>query len=173
MRQLTRLVASAAATVLAATAVALLPISSGTASADHTGTAADSAQIVPLSPTLRRCDWTTAPYVPSATRGTGYAIISRTGNTVTAEVHISTVTPDIWYGVRLVVVPRPGIGCGAGDPGVGVGRLYTDGVGIGTTTVQAPVIEGATGAWVSVEGPLGISTQMAGDFRTSDYLAKI
>jgi hypothetical protein len=111
--------------------------------------------------------------VPSDTKGTGYAIITRTGNTVTAEVHMITVTPDIWYGVRLVVVPRPGISCGAGDPGVGVGRLYTDGVGIGTVTVQAPVIEGATGAWVSVEGPIGTSTQLTGDFRTSDFIARI
>jgi len=84
-----------------------------------------------------------------------------------------SVIPDIWYGVRLVEVPRPGIGCAAGEPGVGFGQLYTDGAGIGMTTVQAPVMNGATGAWVSVEGPVGDSPTFAGDFRTSDDVVPI
>jgi hypothetical protein len=172
MRQLTRFVAGAAA-MMAATSVAVVGDGSGTAAADGTTTASGNSTLVPLSSFLRRCDWSNAPYVPSDTTGTGYAIISRTGNTVTAEVHMLAVTPDIWYGVRLVEVPRPGIGCGAGAPGVGLGQLYTDDAGTGTVTVQAPVMQGATGAWVSVEGPLGISNQMTGDFRTSDYVAAI
>jgi hypothetical protein len=171
MRQLTRFVASTAATVMAAT-VGVLGVGSGIAAADGTSAAANS-KVVPLSSYLRTCDWALEQYVPSDTKGTGYAIITRTGNTVTAEVHMITVIPDIWYGVRLVQVPRPGISCGAGEPGVGFGQLYTDPVGTGTVTVQAPVMQGATGAWVSVEGPLGISTQMTGDFRTSDYVVHI
>lgn len=172
MRQLTRFVACAAA-MMAGTSVAVLGDGSGTAAADGVSASADNSQVVPLSSYLRRCDWSQAPYVPSDTKGTGYAIISRTGNTVTAEVHMVTVIPDIWYGVRLVQVPRPGISCGAGEPGVGFGQLYTDDVGTGTATVQAPVMQGATGAWVSVEGPLGIAKQLSGDFRTSDYVAHI
>src|SRR5262249_41617323 len=150
--------------VMAMTSAVTLTLGSPTAAADGT-TATGEARYVPLSAFLRRCDWSDDTYVPADTEGTGYAMISRTGNTVTAEVHMLAVRSDIWYGVRLVLVPRPGIGCGAGDPGVGVGRLYTDGAGNGTVTVQAPVMSGATGAWVSVEGPLGVQNMLSGDFR--------
>lgn len=172
MRRLTRFVAAAAATVMLTTTTAMLGFGTGTAAADGAN-AANGSKVVPLSSLLRRCDWSNAPYVPSQNRGTGYAILSRTGNTVTAEVHMIGVIPDIWYGVRLVQVPRPGIGCAAGEPGVGFGQLYTDGAGIGTATVQATVMNGATGAWVSVEGPVGDWNQLTGDFRTSDYVASI
>jgi hypothetical protein len=172
MGRFTRFAAAAAATVMFTTTAATLGFGAGSAAADGTSTAKGSS-IVPLSSILRRCDWGDSPYVPSQNRGTGYAILTRTGNTVTAEVHMISVIPDIWYGVRLVQVPRPVLGCGAGDPGVGFGQLYTDDAGIGTVTVQAPVMNGATGAWVSVEGPVGDTHQFAGDFRTSDYIAAI
>jgi hypothetical protein len=165
MRQLTPFVASAAA-LMAATSVTVCGGGSGTALADGTS-------VVPLSSILRECDSRSEPYLPSETTGTGFAIVGRMGNTVTAEVHMSSVIPDIWYGVRLVQVPRPGIGCGAGAPGVGFGQLYTDDAGNGFVTVQAPVMQGATGAWVSVEGPLGNSKDISGDFRTSDFVASI
>jgi hypothetical protein len=172
MRQLTPFVASAAA-LMAAASVTVLGGGSGPAAADGTSAAGNSS-VVPLSSYLRECDWRSAPYVPSETTGTGFAVVGRAGNTVTADVHMTGVIPDIWYGVRLVEVPRPGIGCGAGAPGVGFGQLYTDDAGNGSVTVQAPVMQGATGAWVSVEGPLGYSAkQMTGDFRTSDYVASI
>ena len=170
MRQLTRFVASVAAGVMAATSAALLGFGTPVAAADDT---TSGTKTVPLSSVLRRCDWSSAPYVPSDNKGSGYALITRTGNTVTAEVHMLAAIPDIWYGVRLVQVPRPGISCAAGDPGVGVGKLFTDGAGTGSVTVSAPVMDGATGAWVSVEGPLGVANQVTGDFRTSDYVAKI
>jgi hypothetical protein len=165
MRQLTPFVASAAA-LMAATSVTVLGGGSGTALADGTS-------VLPLSSILRGCDSHSMPYMPSQTTGTGFAIVGRMGNTVTAEVHMTGVTPDIWYGVRLVEVPRPGIRCGPGAPGVGFGQLYTDDAGNGFVTVQAPVMQGATGAWVSVDGPLGYSKDMSGDFRTSDYVASI
>jgi hypothetical protein len=166
MRQLTPFVAPAAA-LMAAVSIAVLGGASGTA-------AADNSTVVPLSSFLRGCDWQIKPWVPSQTTGTGFAVVGRAGNTVTADVHMTGVIPDIWYGVRLVQVPRPGIGCGAGGPGVGFGQLYTDDAGNGSVTVQAPVMQGATGAWVSVEGPLGYSAkQLAGDFRTSDFVAPI
>ncbi len=172
MRQLTRFAVSAAAMVLAIASIAAVGVGSGTATADGTNTAG-SSKFVPLSSFLRRCDFSRVANVPSDTKGTGSATITRSGNTLTAEVHMVTVIPDIWYGVRLVQVPRPGISCAAGDPGVGFAQLYTDSVGNGTVTVQAPIMQGATGAWVSVEGPLGISNQLTGDFRTSDFLAAI
>lgn len=163
MRQITRLMAAAAATVMAATSGAL---GASVAVADDS-----SGQVVPLSSVLRRCDWSSAPYVPSDSRGSGYAVISQNGGTAIADVHIQAMRPDIWYGVRFVQVPRPGIGCSAGDPGVGVARIYTDGAGNGNVTVSAPMMNGATGAWVSVEGPLGVQNQLTGDFWTSDYVA--
>ncbi len=166
MRQLTRFGAFVATTLIATTSAAVLTLGTPTAAADGT-------EMVPLSPILRRCDWSNDTHTPSDVRGTAYVLISHTGSTVNAEVHMLAVTADIWYGIRLVQVPRPGIGCGPGDPGVGVGRLYTDGVGNGTATVQAPLMDGATGAWVSVEGPTAAFDQLAGDFRTSDYLAPI
>jgi hypothetical protein len=165
MRQLTPFVASAAA-LMAATSFTVFDGGSGTALADGTS-------VLPLSSILRGCDWHNIPWMPSYTTGTGFAIVGRMGNTVTAEVHMTGVIPDIWYGVRLVEVPRPGIGCGPGAPGVGFGQLYTDDAGNGFVTVQAPVMQGATGAWVSVEGPLGNSKDISGDFRTSDFVASI
>lgn len=170
MCQLTRFVAAMAATVMLTTTAAALGFDTGIAAADGTTT---GSRVVPLSAFLRRCDWSNASYVSGSFKGTGYAIMSRTGNTVTAEVHMIDVIGDIWYGVRLVQVPRPGLGCGAGDPGVGFGQLYTDDAGVGTVTVQAPVMNGATGAWVSVEGPVGDSEMLSGDFRTSDYVVPI
>ncbi|MDT5013463.1 MAG: hypothetical protein QOH57_5080 [Mycobacterium sp.] len=166
MSQLTRFVAASTATGFAIASAVVLT---------GTGTAvADGGKIVPLSYRLRTCDGVaTNPYTPSSGNGTAYAVISRSGSTVTAEVHMANVAPDIWYGVRLVETPRPGISCGAGDAGVGMGRLYTDGAGVGTTTVTAPVMSGANGAWVSVEGPLGNHTQLSGDFRTSDYVVRL
>lgn len=168
MRQLTRFVAAAAAIVMATTSGATLGFGVPVAAADDTSS---GSKVVPMGSVLRRCDWSSAPYVPSDSRGSVYAVISNSGGSVTAEVHVQAVRPDIWYGVRLVQVPRPTVGCGAGDPGVGMGRLYTDGGGNGTVTVSAPLMDGATGAWVSVEGPLGVSNQLTGDFWTSDYVA--
>ncbi|HZQ33401.1 MAG TPA: hypothetical protein VFB19_16930 [Mycobacterium sp.] len=152
-----------------AAAFAMLAAGTGTATADNS---AQGAQHVPLSSFLRRCDANATGYMPSATRGTGYADISRTGNTVQADVHMIIAAPDIWYGVRLIQTPRPGISCGAGDPGVTMTRLYTDENGTGSVTLQGPVMPGATGAWVSVEGPLGASDLEAPDIRTSDYIAR-
>ena len=173
MRQLTCFVASAVVTVVAATSVAMIGPGSGTAAADGTSATSGSASIVPLTTRVRRCDWSSAQYVPGASVGTGEAIISKTGGTVTAEVQMVTVTPDIWYGVRVVQVPRPGISCGAGEPGVGFAQLFTDWTGTGSVTVQTPIMDGATGVWVSVEGPLGEASQLTADVRTSDYIVPI
>ena len=85
MRQLTRFVATVAAGVMAATSAALLGFGTPVAAADDT---TSGTKTVPLSSVLRRCDWSSAPYVPSDNKGSGYALITRTGNTVTAEVHI-------------------------------------------------------------------------------------
>jgi hypothetical protein len=106
------------------TAVALISASilaiMGIAAADPSSV---TGKVVALSAVLKRCDFGAVNGVPPATKGTGYTIISRSASTVTAEVHLTGLTPDIWYGVRLIEAPRPGIGCSASDPGVGMGRL--------------------------------------------------
>jgi hypothetical protein len=171
MRKLSRFGALVGATVMAATSAAALTFGSPTAMADDSSNGA--VKTVPLTSTPRRCDFTSYQFVPSDTMGTGWADISSNGSTVTADIHMNGVRPDIWYGLRVVQMPRPGISCAAGEPGVGAGRLYTDSAGNGSTLLQMPIMSGATGVWVSVEGPLGAAQQLSGDFRTSDYVTSI
>ncbi|HYZ66425.1 MAG TPA: hypothetical protein VE666_01235, partial [Mycobacterium sp.] len=57
--------------------------------------------------------------------------------------------------------------CFEGDPGVAVAELFTDGNGTGSTTVQGPLASGATGAWVSVDGPPPPG-QVIGEFYTTE-----
>src|SRR5579884_2276071 len=120
---LTRLVASGAAIGL---------LTAAAASADPSD--ASSSKLIPLSPLLKRCDFSEVYGLPPATAGTGYTLVSSNGSTVTDEVHLVRVQPDTWYGVRLVEVPRAGDHCGASDPGVAMARLYTDGNGDGVAT---------------------------------------
>jgi hypothetical protein len=171
MRKFTRFGALVGATVMAATSSLAMAFGSPDATADDTGPG--GTKMVPLVSTARRCDFSSYQFVPSDTSGTGWADISSNGSTVTADVHMNSARPDIWYGVRVVQVPRPGISCAAGEPGVGASRLYTDSGGNGSTVVQVPIMNGAKGVWVSVEGPLGTAQQLSGDFRTSDYIASI
>jgi hypothetical protein len=166
MHQTSRFVAPATAISLTICSAAALASGAGTA-------AADGARVVPLSGYLKRCDFSNVSGMPPAIRGSGYVVIARIGNTVSAETHLVDVAPDTAYGVRVVELPRPGIGCGAIDPGVVVGTLTTDGAGMGITTVQEDVMPGGTGVWVSVEGPVGDSQRQSGDFRTSDYVVSI
>ena len=41
----------------------------------------------------------------------------------------------------------------SGDPGVAGAELFTDGVGSATVSIQDAMMPGATGAWVSIDGP--------------------
>ena len=82
-------------------------------------------------------------------------------------------TPNTPYNVRLIQVPRPASQpCNAGDPGVAMGVLITDGVGTGAVTVQDSVRSGATGAWVFVEGPPDPG-EIRGEFYTSDLITSL
>jgi hypothetical protein len=78
--------------------------------------------------------------------------------------------PDTGYVVKLIELPRPGASCGAGETGVAAGQLNTDDAGNGATTVGDGVMSGATGIWVSIEGPQGDSRILSGDYRSSDYV---
>jgi hypothetical protein len=174
--QLKRFVTSVAGLVVVMTPAAMLAVGSGNAAAD--GSSAASSQgptTVAMSTILRTCDFSNDTHIPAAGDGQAYSLISRTGSTVTAEVHLYSRLPFIHHNVRLIEMPRPSSApCGPGQPGTGFGSIDTDWAGNGTTTIQAPVAPGATGAWVFIEGPDGGNTKvMTGDFWTSDFVAAI
>jgi hypothetical protein len=179
MRQLKRFV-TALAGIVVVVPTAMLAVGSGTAAADGSsdGSSATNTRgpaTVTMSTTLRRCDFSNNAYAPGAGSGQAYALISRSGSTVSAEVHLHSRLPFIHYNIRLIEMPRSAAApCGPGAPGTGYGSFDTDWAGNATTTVQAAVVPGATGAWVFIEGPEGGNTPiLTGDFYTSDYVAAI
>lgn len=167
MRQSKRLAATIAGIALAAVPVAVLPAGTGPAAADS------GPAIVPFTGVFARCDHSKTTMPPSG-NATGFAAIGRSGNTVTAEVRMSLARPNTPYTVRLIQMPRPGVGCTPGDPGVAETTMFTAGAGNGAATVAGPVMGGATAAWVQVLGPFGGNTSIiTGEVYSSDFLAKI
>jgi hypothetical protein len=143
------------------------------------GTATASAETanggtVPLGSTLRSCDFTKLGFVGTKATGSGQATIATGGsNTVTADVFLMIGTPNTPYQVRLIQGPRPGTQkCNAGDPGVAGAVLNTDGNGVGSLTLHAPLRSGATNAWVFIEGPPETG-QIRGEFYTSDMVTSL
>ena len=139
--------------------------------------AASSAHAVVSSPDpfkgiLRVCDFTNS-FLPGIGYANGYSIIGSDGATAIAEIHLFNAAPDTYYGVRFIELPRPVLGCSAGDPGVVTGSFVTDYRGDATLTLAQPVISGATKAWVLIEGPPNNAKQIAGDFYSSDFAASI
>lgn len=172
MLQPHRLAAAIAGIAMVAASLMVFPTSTGTASADKDIMASGPA-IVPFTGIFRRCDHSRTPMHPSGF-GTGYAVIGRSGNTVTAEVRIAVARPNTSYVVRLIQMPRPGVGCTAGDPGVAEATMVTDPAGSGSVTVSGSVMAGATGAWAQVLGPFGGNTAaITGEVYSSDYVAGI
>jgi hypothetical protein len=136
-----------------------------------TGSAAAEApngEMVPLSPTLRACDFNVKKHVSATGFGSGQGIINTSGNAVTADVHLAIGQPNTPYNVRLIQGPRPGTQtCNAGEPGVAFAVLNTDGNGTGAVTLHDTVRSGATNAWVFIEGPPDVG-QIRGEFYTSE-----
>jgi hypothetical protein len=163
MRQLTRCVTTVAAIVVA-TPGAMIAIGAGIAGAET---------ILPFAQTFRRCDFSANTF----TGPTGYAMptaVLRVGsNEVVADVNIATAVPFTHYDVRLIQVPRPSSKpCGAGDPGVAVSGLMTDGAGAGSTTVRGNIEPGATGVWMFVSRPDAFRQTPAESY-TSDLIVAI
>lgn len=132
---------------------------------------AGAATMVPLSNSIRGCDFTKALFLGGmgSGSGSGRASIGADGSHVGAEVSLQSATPDIDYRVRLIQLPRSSVAtCNVGDPGVSGAVLHTDASGAGTVTVAGPLSSGATQAWVVVEGPPPPG-RIRGDVYTSDY----
>ncbi|MBV8930477.1 MAG: hypothetical protein JO152_15255 [Mycobacteriaceae bacterium] len=173
MRQLKRLLTSAAVSALAMGSVSAVG-SSAVAAADGNATAGESgAKIVPFSTLFRRCDHTDVTNVEGGGDGQGFAAISRDGSTVRADVTFQAATPDTTYGVRLIEMPRsPVDSCDRGGPGTVVTYPTTDGGGNFYVTLQEDVAPGATGAWVFIDGPHS-GSKPYGEYYTSDFVAAI
>lgn len=132
---------------------------------------AESETMLPFAQILRRCDFSSIPYVG----GDGYARATAQVRTergdVVADVAINTAVPATAYYVRLIQMPRSSARtCNPGDPGVAGTVLNTDGAGGGAAVVRGPKMPGATGAWVFITRP-GIHSQLPEEFYTTDMAA--
>ena len=139
-----------------ASAVALLVGAANVVAINAVGVAGASngPTLVPFVSKFRNCSFEQTRWVSATGFGSGDALIGTSPDRVTADVRLATAEPNTRYTVRLIQVPRPGYRtCTAGDPGVAVGELFTDGNGTGTATVQGPRLQDSTGAWVSIDGP--------------------
>ena len=119
------------------------------------------------------CSFQQTYWVSATGFGSGDALIGAGSDGATADVRLQTAMPNTRYTVRLIQVPRASERtCTAGDRGVAVGELFTDGSGTGSTRVQGPLMQGATGAWVSIDGPPKPG-RVIGEFYTSEILAAL
>jgi hypothetical protein len=163
MRHLTRFVTTAAAIVVAMPA-ALFTTGTGSAGADT---------FMPFAQILRRCDFSANMFTGPTGYAVPYAVLRAASNEVVADVRIATAVPFTHYDVRLIQVPRPSSSpCGAGDPGVAVGALFTDGAGSASTTVRGNIAPGTTGVWMFISRPDAFR-QTPAEFYTSDLVAAV
>jgi hypothetical protein len=166
MSQTKRVVGAATLMVVAANVVAINAVGLAAASAGPT--------LVPLVSTFRNCSFQETRWVSPTGYGSGDARIGADGaNQVTADVRLATAAPNTRYTVRLIQVPRAAHRtCTAGDPGVAVADLFTDGAGSAAVRMRAAKMAGATNAWVSIDGPPPPG-QVIGEFYTSEELASL
>jgi hypothetical protein len=135
--------------------------------------AAEGGATVPFSAALRRCDFSNVDATAPTGEGTGTAVVSRSGDTITAVVDFVTPRPGGAYTVRLIQAPRPSSArCAAADPGVVSQPLFLAPNQLARVTLTDQVEPGATGAWLAVERGAPFSSQPA-EFYTSDYIAGI
>jgi hypothetical protein len=151
---------------------ALLAVLATTAVVDPAVASAGSP--VPLRSIMRACDFNPLQWVGGVNRASANSVITVSGGTVTAEVHLSEPgSPGTHFNVSLIQAPRASNApCGSPGPGVAVGGLDTDGAGQATTTLQDRIQSGTTGAWVLIQRPSPYS-QMPDEFYTSDFIAPV
>lgn len=162
--------ALAAVAVVATSGSTLVGGSAATAEAQP---GAASSTVLPFGQTLRRCDFSEFEYVGGNGYGRATGLLRADGGGVVADIQFATGKPHTRYDVRLIQAPRSSArSCNAGEPGVVGAVLMTDGAGAGAVTVRAPVISGATGAWVSITRPSPYS-QIPAEFYTTDFVAAV
>ncbi|MCK0174160.1 MULTISPECIES: hypothetical protein [Mycobacteriaceae] len=165
MRTLTRWALATVATAMATTPAASFAVSMAMAE--------NSGQFLPLNTVLRRCDFSTMDYYDAVGTGRPTATVRSSGGQVTADVQMVLAKPNATYQVRLIQMPRESWeGCHAGGQGTAVLDLRTDGAGAGAVTLSAPLMSGATGAWVAVDLPQP-GAQGPAEFYSSDLIAKV
>jgi hypothetical protein len=135
---------------------------------------ADSGTVVPMRSILRACDFSPIPDFSSTDRGTASTVIHSGGGAVTADVHFAEPgEPGAHFDVDLIQIPRPSTApCDGPGPGVAVGALDTDGVGVANTTVRDSLRPGTTGVWVFIR-QASPRSQSPAEFYTSDLPAKV
>lgn len=156
-----------AATITVLTASTLLL---GTGAAGATGT-------IPIYAALRNCDFSrvqTSVEVPHPNMGHGTAQFTSTGSSIAAHVQLVVAgEPGHHFDVGLIQEPLPSsASCGPGAPGSTFTGADTDGSGQPDVTLQAPIRQGATGAWVVVESPNPHNNAPA-EFYSTEYLAPV
>jgi hypothetical protein len=114
------------------------------------------------------------PDFASTSRGTASAIIQVGSGAVTADILFAKPgDPSAHFDVELIQVPRPACApCEAPGPGVAVGALNTDGVGVGSTTVRDSLRSGTTGVWVFIR-QASPRSQSPAEFYTSDFTVTV
>jgi hypothetical protein len=158
-----------------ASAIALVVGAANVVAINTAGTtaAANGPTLVPFISTFRNCSFQQTYWVSATGTGSGDALIGAGSDGVTADVRLQTAELNSRYTVRLIQAPRASERtCTVGDPGVAVGELFTDGSGTGFARVRGPLMQGATGAWVSVDGPPKPG-KVIGEFYTSEILAAL
>ncbi len=136
--------------------------------------AADSGTVVPMRSILRACDFSPIPDLASMSRGTASAVVHTGGGAVTADIHFAEPSaPGAHYDVTLIQIPRPSSApCDGPGPGVAVGALNTDGVGLANTTVRDSLRSGTTGVWLFIRQP-SPNSQSPAEFYTSDFAVPV
>jgi hypothetical protein len=135
---------------------------------------AEAGTVVPMRGILRACDFSPIPDFASTNNATASAFIHNSGGAVTADIHFAEAgNANSHYDVSLIQLPRPSTApCEGPGPGVAVGSLNTDGVGVGNATIRDTLQSGTTGVWVFIRQPSPRS-QSPAEFYTSDFPAKV
>jgi hypothetical protein len=134
------------------------------------GAWADTGTVVPMRSILRACDFSPLPDFASTSRATAAAVIHKSGGTVTADIQFAEPgEPGAHLDVDLIQVSLPANApCDGPGPGVAVGALNPDGVGVASTTVRDSLRSGTTGVWVFIRQASSRS-QSPAEFYTSDF----
>jgi hypothetical protein len=161
-----RVLNTMAAMVVAMSAASTVGVQTAAAGPPGSG----GATMVSFAQILRRCDFSTNMHTGPTGVARTTALVHSTGSEVIADVVMVTAIPNLPYDVRIIQMPRSSAtSCNAGDPGVTGGVLFTDGGGAGGVSLHAPIVSGATGAWIFVSRP-GEFSQTPAEFYTSDFV---